>query len=112
MTQVAGLTLVYQDELVRIYWNEEREYFLSDWQGVFRKGEPLRRAYQACIDAARTRPGAPWLADASKFAVIDNSDIDWIESVFWPEFIQAGARYEAAVAPEKTVSKMSATRSV
>jgi len=109
---VAGLTLVYQDDLVRIYWNEDHEYYLSDWQGVFRKGEELRRAYQACVDAARVRPGALWLADASKFAVIDAADIAWVESWFWPEFVRAGAVYEAAVAPEKTVSKMSATRSV
>lgn len=109
---MAALTLVYQDELVRIYWNETHQYFLSDWQGVFRKGDELRRAYQACVDAARTRPGAPWLADASKFAVIDSADIAWVESWFWPEFVKAGAVYEAAVAPEKTVSKMSASRSV
>jgi len=109
---VAALTLVYQDDLVRIYWNEAHQYYLSDWQGVFRKGDALRRAYQACVDAARARPGALWLADASKFAVIDAADIAWVESWFWPEFVKAGAVYEAAVAPEKTVSKMSASRSV
>ena len=109
---MAALTLVYQDDLVRIYWNEAHQYYLSDWQGVFRKGDALRRAYQACVDAARARPGALWLADASKFAVIDAADIAWVESWFWPEFVKAGAVYEAAVAPEKTVSKMSASRSV
>ena len=109
---MAALTLVYQDDMVRIYWNEDHEYYLSDWQPVFRKGDDLKRAYQACIDAARARPGALWLADASKFAVIDSADIGWIESWFWPEFVKAGAVYEAAVAPEKTVPKMSANRSV
>jgi len=109
---VATLTLVYQDDMVRIYWNEEHEYFLSDWQGVFRKGDQLKRAYQACVDAARTRPGALWLADASKFAVIDAADVSWVENWFWPEFVRAGAVYEAAVSPEKAVSKMSAGRSV
>src|SRR6516164_5990374 len=69
--QLAPLTLVYQDDILRIYWHEKHQYYLSDWQPVFRKGEELRRAYQACIDAARARPGALWLVDASKFAVID-----------------------------------------
>ena len=107
----AGMTLVYQDDAVRIYWNEQHSYYLSDWQPVFKKGADLRRAYQACLDAAKARPGAPWLADASKFAVIDPADVKWIEGWFWPEFIRAGAVYEAAVAPEKEVAKMSASRS-
>jgi hypothetical protein len=106
-----ALTLVYQDDAVRIYWNEDHSYYLSEWQPVFRKGADLRRSYQACIDAAKARPGALWLADASKFAVIDPGDVKWIEGWFWPEFIRAGAVYEAAVAPEKEVSKMSASRS-
>jgi hypothetical protein len=109
---MAALTLVYQDEMVQIYWHEALEYYLSDWQPVFRKGAELRRAYQACIDAAKARPGALWLADASKFAVIDAADVKWIETVFWPAFIKAGAVYEAALSPVKQVSKMSASRSV
>jgi len=109
---MAALTLVYQDDALRISWNEDHSYYLSEWLPVFRKGADLRRAYQACIDAAKARPGALWLADASKFAVIDPGDVKWIESWFWPEFIRAGAVYEAAVAPEKAVAKMSASRSV
>jgi hypothetical protein len=109
---VANLTLVYQDDSVQIYWNQDLAYYLSDWQYAFRKGADLRRSYQACIDAAKARPGALWLVDASKFAVIDPADVKWIESWFWPEFMRAGATYEAAVMPEKEVSKMSANRSV
>jgi hypothetical protein len=105
-------TLIYRGDAVHISWHETHGYFLSDWQHVFKKGDDLRRAYQACLDAAQTRRGAPWLADASHFAVIDPADLQWIESWFWPEFVKAGAVYEAAVAPEKTVPKMSANRSV
>ena len=109
---MAEPTLVYEDDVLRIYWNSEHEYYLSDWRPVFRKGADLRKAYQACIDAAKKRPGALWLADASQFAVIDPADIQWIEASFWPAFIRAGAIYEAAVMPKKEVSKMSANRSV
>ena len=63
---MAALTLVYQDDMVRIYWNEDHGYYLSDWQPVFRKGEDLTRPYQACIDAARARPGrSGWRTRAS-----------------------------------------------
>jgi hypothetical protein len=106
------LTLLQREDAVHVYWHEQHEYLLSDWQPVFKKGVDLRRAYQACIDAARTRRGAPWLADASKFVVIDPGDLQWIEEWFWPEFVRVGARYEAAVLPAKEVSKMSANRSV
>jgi hypothetical protein len=105
-------TLIYRGDAVHISWNETHGYFLSDWQHVFKKGDDLRRAYQACLDAAQTRRGVPWLADASHFAVIDPADLQWIESWFWPEFIRAGVRYEAAVLPQREVSKMSANRSV
>ncbi len=106
------LTLVKREEAVVIYWHEQHGYWLSDWQPVFKKGVDLKRAYQACLDAALTRRGAPWLADASQLVVMDGADIAWIEEWFWPEFVKAGARYEAAVAPAKEVSKMSANRSV
>jgi hypothetical protein len=106
------LTLVQREDAVHVYWHAQHGYWLSDWQPVFKKGVDLRRAYQACIDAALARRGAPWLADASKFVVIDPADLAWIEDWFWPEFVKAGARYEAAVLPAKEVSKMSANRSV
>ena len=106
------LTLVKREDAVVIYWHEQHGYWLSDWQPVFKKGVDLKRAYQACLDAALTRRGAPWLADASKFVVIDGADLAWIEDWFWPEFVKAGTRYEAAVLPAKEVSKMSANRSM
>ncbi|HTO08729.1 MAG TPA: hypothetical protein VMR86_16905 [Myxococcota bacterium] len=108
---MAGLTLVYQDDAVRIYWHEEHAYYMSDWQPVFRKGADLRRAYQACVDAAKTRRGAFWLIDSSKFTVVDQADVKWIEETFWPEFVRAGATYAAVIPPQKEVSKMSASRS-
>lgn len=104
------LTLVYEDELLRIYWHEQHAYFLSDWQPVFRKGDPLRRSYRACVDAAKTRPGAPWLIDASKYAVLDPDDAKWVAEVFWPDFVKTGVRFQAAISPAKAIGKMSATR--
>jgi len=108
---MAAMTLVYQDDALKIHWHEDHAYYLSDWQPVFRKGADLRRAYQACIDAAKARRGAFWLIDTSKFTVVDQADVKWIEETFWPEFIRAGATYAAVILPQKEVSKMSASRS-
>ena len=107
---MGDMTLVYEDDLLRVYWNERGCYFLSDWLGVFRKGAQLRRAYQACVEAAKARRPSVWLADTSKFPVLDPVDAKWVAEWFWPEFARAGVRYMAGVSPQKVVSKMSVSR--
>jgi len=104
------MTLVYEDDLLRVYWNEQGRYFLSEWLGVFRKGAQLRRAYQACVEAARARRPSVWLADTSKIQVLDPVDAKWVADWFWPEFARAGVVYMAGVSPAKAVSKMSVSR--
>lgn len=106
------LTLVQQEDAVHIYWHEQHGYYLAEWQPVFCRGEKLKRGYQACLDAARIRVGAPWLADGRRIAVIDPADQDWITRWFFPEFIRAGARYQASVRPEKQVGKTSTAKAV
>lgn len=104
------MTLVYEDALLKIHWNEEGQYFLSDWLGAFRKGAQLRRAYQACVEAARARRPSVWLADTSRIQVLDPVDAKWVAEWFWPEFARAGVRYMAGVSPQKAISKMSVNR--
>src|SRR3970040_1718302 len=89
---MSKLTLVHQDDALHLYWHEGHGYYRADWQPVFRKGEVLKQSYQACIDAARARRGAPWIADVSKVAVLDQAAQKWISEWFWPEFVKAGAR--------------------
>ncbi len=109
---MAPPTLIYEDEALKLTWQPDPGYYLSDWQPKFQKGELLKRAYQACLDAARARRGAIWLADASKMPVIDQTDQPWISGWFFPEFVRAGARYQASVVPAREVGKMSAFRAV
>jgi hypothetical protein len=110
MTKPASkLTMLFQDDALHVYWHQEHGYFLADWQSVFRKGEALKRCYQACLDLAKTRRGAPWLADVSKVAVLDQDDQKWISDWFFPEFVRAGVRYQAAVSATKEVGRISTT---
>lgn len=104
------MTLVYEDDLLRIQWSESGRYFLSEWLGAFRKGAQLRRAYQACVEAARARRPSVWLADTSKIQVLDPVDAKWVADWFWPEFARAGVVYMAAVSPQKAISKLSVSR--
>ena len=105
-------SIEYEDDCVRIAWYLADEYYQAEWKSVFRKGEPLRRAYQACIEAAFKRPGALWLVDASHFSVLDPADVEWVEQKFWPAFVRAGAVYQACIVPKKEVSKLTARRSL
>jgi len=107
---VGDRTLVYEDDVLRVYWNERGKYFLSDWLGVFRKGATLRRAYQACIEQARARRPSVWLADTTKIPVLDPVDAKWVAEWFLPEFARAGVRYMAGVSPQAAVSRMSTKR--
>jgi len=105
-------TLVCKEDAVHVFWHERHGYYLAEWQPVFCRGERLRRAYQAVIDATRARPGAPWLADASKLPVIDPADQDWITRWYFPEFIRAGGRYQAGVLPQTQVERLSTVKAV
>ena len=106
------LTLVQREDAAHFYWHAGHGYLLARWQSVFCRGEKLKRAYQACIDATRAHPGAPWLADCRVMPVIDPADQDWIARWYFPELIRAGARYQAAVLPEKAVTRVSTAKAV
>ena len=112
MSGSPDLTLVAREDAVHVYWHERHGYLLADWQPMVCRGEKLKRAYQALIDATRARPGVPWLIDCSKLPVIDPADQDWITRWYFPELIRAGARYQAHVRPDKEVVKMSTRKAV
>ena len=101
---------MYEDDLLRVYWNERGCYFLSDWLGVFRKGAQLRRAYQACVEAAKARRPSVLAGGHEQFPVLDPVDAKWVAEWFWPESARAGVRDMAASSPQKVVSKMSVSR--
>ena len=106
------LTLVSKEDAVHIYWHERHGYYLADWQSVFCRGEKLKRCYQAILEATRLRPGAPWLIDGRRLAVIDPADQDWIARWYYPEFIRAGGVYQAGVLPEKSVERLASLKVV
>jgi hypothetical protein len=105
------LTLVAREDAVVIYWHE-RGYYLADWQPAFCRGAKFKRSFQAVIDLTRARPGAPWIADASRMPVIDPADQDWITRWYFPEFARAGGRYQAGVLPEMRIAKLSTMKAL
>ncbi len=54
--------LVYQDSILTLHWDQDLRYHIAHWQG-FGRGETLRNALRACMEAARTSASTRWLAD-------------------------------------------------
>jgi hypothetical protein len=92
------LHLVYEDEILKLFWDTTARYHIAEWHGAV-KGEKLRTAAYACVNASRTRPSACWLADAtqSEVGVLDRADQQWMLDDFYPRLARNGVRHVAFV---------------
>lgn len=90
------LHLVYEDEILKLFWDTDARYHIAEWQGAA-KADKLRTAAYACVNASRTRPSARWLADASQVGVLDRADEQWMVEDFYPRLARNGVRHVAFV---------------
>jgi hypothetical protein len=100
---------VYQDDVVRLFWDTRSRYHVALWRGVA-VGETLRTAAHACLSASRERPSRSWLADITDFAVLDPDDEKWITDEFYPLLARNGVRRVAYVLPVEAVTALSLRR--
>jgi len=96
------LHLVYEDEILKLFWDTEARYHIAVWHGAV-KGEKLRTAAYACVNASRTRPASKWIADATDVAALDGGDQQWMVEDFYPRLARNGVSHVAFVVPEKTL---------
>ncbi|HXX46786.1 MAG TPA: hypothetical protein VEN47_01075 [Myxococcota bacterium] len=96
------LHLVYEDEILKLFWDTEQHYHLAEWHGAV-KGDKLRTAAYACVNASRTRPASRWLADATDVGLMDGADQQWMVEDFYPRLCRNGVQKVAFVVPEKTL---------
>jgi hypothetical protein len=94
-----SLELVYQDEVLKLFWDREARYHISEWR-CSASGEQLRTAAHACLTASRERPSSLWLADLTAFTAIDSPDLQWIASEYYPLLARNGVRRLVYVLPE------------
>jgi hypothetical protein len=90
------LHLVYEDEILKLFWDTKARYHIGEWHGAA-KGDKLRTAAYACVNASRTRPSALWLADASAIGVLERADQQWMVEDFYPRLARNGVRHVAFV---------------
>jgi hypothetical protein len=93
---------VYEDEILKLFWDTQLHYHIAEWHGAV-KGDKLRTAAYACVNASRARPAARWLADATDVGLIDGSDQQWMVDDFYPRLARNGVGRVAFVVPEKTL---------
>ncbi|MFI5317203.1 MAG: hypothetical protein ACHQ6T_15995 [Myxococcota bacterium] len=96
------LHLVYEDEILKLFWDTHLRYHIAEWHGAV-KGDKLKTAAYACVNASRTRPSARWLADATNVGTPDPADQQWMVDDFYPRLARNGVQWVAFVVPEKTL---------
>jgi len=103
------LRLVYEDDVLKLFWDTRAGYHIAEWHG-FAKAERLRNPAHACVYASRERRSSCWLADISDFSVVDLEDQAWIVEHFYPLLAENGLRYMSVVMPVRVVAQLSARR--
>lgn len=96
------LHLVYEDDILKLFWDTAASYHIAEWHGGL-KGEKLRTAAYACVNASRTRTSPCWLADASQseLTVLERSDAQWMVDDFYPRLARNGVRHVAFVTSQQ-----------
>ena len=98
--------LVYQDSILTLHWDEDLSYHVARWTG-FGRGETLRTALRACMDATRARTSSKWLANVRDYAPVAQDDQPFFREHVFPAFVRRGIRYFAIVSPHSLVAAMS-----
>jgi hypothetical protein len=93
----------------QVSWNEELNAAVVEWKG-FAFGKEFETIMLGGIDLMAQHKGSKLLMDARSGSAIKQEDQDWIKDVFVDHAYGAGLRYFAMVLPEKTVAKMSLSR--
>jgi hypothetical protein len=96
------LHLVYEDEILKLYWDTQAQYHIAEWLGAV-KGDKLKNGSYACLNASKTRPSKGWLADTTRMNTLAPDDYASIVEDFYPRLARSGVRYVAFVVPEKTL---------
>lgn len=99
-----SLELVYQDEVLNLFWDRDGRYHISEWHGEAR-GERLRTAAHACLSASRERRSTRWLTDVTRFPEIDPPDLQWIAREYYPLLARNGVRRLVFALPEHAADR-------
>jgi len=98
--------IVYQDSILTLRWHAGLRYHIARWEG-FGRGEVLRTALRACMEASGERVSDKWLADVREFAPVAQDDQPFFAEEVFPTLARNGIRYFAVISPRSVVAAMS-----
>lgn len=103
------LHLVYEDDLLKLFWDTRSRYHIAEWQGPM-DSQKLKTAAYACVNSSRTRPSPRWMADVSRVVLSESADQTWLVEEFYPRLARNGVRFVAFVVPEATLAQIPVKR--
>jgi hypothetical protein len=96
------LHLVYEDEILKLFWDTNARYHIAEWHGNV-KGDKLRTSAYACVNASRTRPSTKWIAEMTEVGQTDAADQQWLVDDFYPRLSRNGVKHVAFVVPKENL---------
>jgi hypothetical protein len=104
------LHLVYDDELLKLFWDSRSRYHIAEWQGPM-ESQKLKTAAYACVNSSRTRQSPRWMADVSRVVLNESTaDQKWLVDEFYPRLARNGVRYVAFVVAASSMHQIPVKR--
>ena len=103
------LHLVYEDELLKLFWDTRARYHIAEWQGPM-DSQKLKTAAYACVNASRSRSSPRWMADVSRVVMTEGVDQAWLVEEFYPRLARNGVRFVAFVVADSTLAQIPVKR--
>jgi hypothetical protein len=103
------LHLVYEDDLLKLFWDTRSRYHIAEWRGAM-DSQKLKTAAYACVNSSRTRQSPRWMADVSQAILGESTDQAWLVEEFYPRLARNGVRYVAFVVADATLAQIPVKR--
>lgn len=94
--------LCYEHPACNIYYNSQLNVVHAQWNGVFVKGEMLRKIYNQLIVLVKEKQTSAILNDARKMKVINDDDQHWMMNNWIHRAYAGGFCIEAILVAEGT----------
>ena len=104
------LQLVYEDDLLKLFWDSRSRYHIAEWQGSM-DPQKLKTSAYACVNASRQRQSPRWMADVSRVVLAeDTANQKWLVDEFYPRLARNGVRFVAFVVAASTMHQIPVKR--
>lgn len=98
------MTTLYESEFCEIKWVEDGSILYFNWKGYV-TSDGLRIVANKILELVKEKKATRYLSDNTNVPVYSKEDQDWINTVWFPQVIQAGIKRLAMIEPTKVIQK-------